>query len=1299
MTEFDIKENTLGGTELPASSGRCEATRAGSGTVLRDVGCCIDTRIPENGIRALNSTRRLNDVTGESHRCCFVVVEDVMDDLLNVVTRDDDGGIGVLTDVVDEENFDGGKPLAESTPKAKKRKCVSWSSKEKEWCYECYLFTYKPGHRTGHPEAMFDLFKVRMGTDGYRVRSMQSMWHQGKRIVDGYGLLRLRMDEIRQKVKAEQLGMQGESWVDAATLDDTERGSELASEKEDKEIDFSVDERGVIKTRAGRRQLKGMLKGPKLITTPSADVQKAVPEPQDGQNNQDKRKKQHFVFDGQKLDIEPSVVIEGDRVDTWKDEDGTIRDLSAEEKEVLDLLRKVCDNGKWEEVPNLRAADKRKVAKEVRLVDGVMHNLLWQGMRITEVNRLLYAGGAVVALRIGLKLGAKKRGQAAQKPRWQRRIEASIVKWQQHLSQVEEIRMGKNVREKVRRQLDRLYSLTDRGALTVGTFLKNKITAGATKIRWFEEKNLMRRQNNLFQNNQRQLFKELGGAVNNTNEIPDAAKSKAFWEKLWSEEVDFTRGSWLGEIRSRMEKVEPMEDVVIDIDTVKRGIGRMTNWRAPGPDMIRGFWFKKLTSLHRAVTDALKECVQRGEVPEWMVKGRTVLIQKDPVKGNVESNYRPIACLPIMWKLLTGIFAERIYDHLHANSLLPNEQKGCRKQSRGTKDQLLIDREILREARRKKRHLAMAWIDYRKAYDMLPHSWLLESLGLVKVAKNIEQLLSGSMPNWKTVLTAGGQELGEVDIRRGIFQGDSLSPLLFVVAMIPISILLNREKMGYRLGGEVGQGGEGGKRINHLLFMDDLKLYGRNWEEVEKLCHVVQEFSTDIGMVFGLDKCAMLEMKSGVKVRTRSIELPDGKAIEEVDDDGYKYLGVLEGAGIMSKEMKDIVRKEYLRRVKKVAESKLYAGNLVGAVNSWAVSVVRYTAGILEWTASELKAMDVKTRKRLTMNNAFPKTCNVDRLYMKRKVGGRGLISVEECVRSEELALNEYVRASEESMLKEVAANTTECEPKLDFKKRMADERKDRLMDKPLHGSFFRKVKDVASERSWQWLRGGYLYKNTEGYICAAQEGVLYTRKYCASVMNQEIDSKCRMCGEYDETVGHLVSACSKLAQREYRRRHDTMGKRVYWEVCGNWGLRRSEKWYEEVPDGVRKSEDGNIEVWWDQKVVTPTEFKSNRPDMVVIDKSNKKWWMIDFSVPYDPNVVSKEKEKIDRYKDLAAEVARMHNVKVEVVPIVVGSLGVVTKDLTRWLGRVGVGDVVGGLQTSAIIGTAAILRKVLYTP
>ena len=142
----------------------------------------------------------------------------------------------------------------------------------------------------------------------------------------------------------------------------------------------------------------------------------------------------------------------------------------------------------------------------------------------------------------------------------------------------------------------------------------------------------------------------------------------------------------------------------------------------------------------------------------------------------------------------------------------------------------------------------MAWIDYRKAYDMVPHSWILETLGMMKVAENVEGLLRGSMGNWKTVLSAGGEELGELEIKRGIFQGDSLSPLLFVMILIPLSILLKRERQGYKFGSE-------GKTMNHLLFMDDLKLYAKNEGDLEVLLNLVRVVSKDIGMEFGLDKC------------------------------------------------------------------------------------------------------------------------------------------------------------------------------------------------------------------------------------------------------------------------------------------------------------------------------------------------------------------------------------------------------------------------------------------------------------
>jgi hypothetical protein len=154
------------------------------------------------------------------------------------------------------------------------------------------------------------------------------------------------------------------------------------------------------------------------------------------------------------------------------------------------------------------------------------------------------------------------------------------------------------------------------------------------------------------------------------------------------------------------------------------------------------------------------------------------------------------------------------------------------------------------------------------------------------VAKNVRGVLESSMAQWRTELTANGESLGTVNIKRGIFQGDSLSPLLFVMVMIPFSMILKDEPKGLRIGNSE-------KLVNHLLFMDDLKLYARNEEECASLVNVVHKFSRDIGMEFGMEKCAVLTMKRGERVAREGLELPSGEVMKDVDESAYMYLGVL----------------------------------------------------------------------------------------------------------------------------------------------------------------------------------------------------------------------------------------------------------------------------------------------------------------------------------------------------------------------------------------------------------------------
>ena len=82
---------------------------------------------------------------------------------------------------------------------------------------------------------------------------------------------------------------------------------------------------------------------------------------------------------------------------------------------------------------------------------------------------------------------------------------------------------------------------------------------------------------------------------------------------------------------------------------------------------------------------------------------------------------------------------------------------------------------FIKEFKSRSKYLAMAWIDYKKAYDMVPHSWIIACLDLFGVAENITSLLVNSMEKWEVMLFSGNSESGEVEIKRGIFQGDSLS--------------------------------------------------------------------------------------------------------------------------------------------------------------------------------------------------------------------------------------------------------------------------------------------------------------------------------------------------------------------------------------------------------------------------------------------------------------------------------------------------------------------------------------------
>ena len=166
-------------------------------------------------------------------------------------------------------------------------------------------------------------------------------------------------------------------------------------------------------------------------------------------------------------------------------------------------------------------------------------------------------------------------------------------------------------------------------------------------------------------------------------------------------------------------------------------------------------------------------------------------------------------------------------------------------------------------------------------------------------------------------------------------------------------------------------------------------------------------------------------MERGKVIKTDDIRLPDVQHMKDIDETGYTYLGILETDKIKEKEMKEKFSKEYLRRLRLILRSKLNGRNKIMAVNTWVASVMRYGAGILRWNTDELKSLDRRNRKFMTMHGALHPKSDIDGVYLCREMGGRGLISCEGCIRMEENNLGWYVRNSVEPLIEGVKVAET----------------------------------------------------------------------------------------------------------------------------------------------------------------------------------------------------------------------------------------------------------------------------------
>lgn len=1000
------------------------------------------------------------------------------------------------------------------------------------------------------------------------------------------------------------------------------------------------------------------------------------------------------------------------------DEQDTESNPSTEEvriQEISDMIESYIV--KWRDTnPNARAAIPKlryshKIENTVKLINTkLIRNFITDDSDLEEIHLVIYACACATTVLNGQKLFTNEKSpKKPRKPAWQIRLERKIEKLRREIGQTTQYQRG--VRTKaLEKKISHIIGNREQPVAETLELMKQRLAVYSARLRRYNESNKRKIQNQIFKNNEKTFYRNLTSKEEIEVIPPTKEEVTDFWSNLWSNPVEHIKdGQWIKDEVKRQEATAEQAEYVISMDELATSIRNTHNWKCPGPDNVHNYWYKKFTSVHPYLTAQVNSILQNPErAPDFMLEGRTFIKPKNQDTKN-PANYRPITCLPTIYKIITATLCRKIDSHLEANNILSEEQKGCTKRSKGCKEQLIIDSIVMKQTEKNRRNMHVTFIDYRKAFDMVPHSWLLEVLEIYKIHPVIRQFLAIAMQQWKTKIhlkTSDGRlETDFIYIRRGIFQGDALSALWFCLSLNPLSNALKGTNVGFQIKLD--------RRtlyiLSHLMYVDDMKLYGSTPAELKSLHQVTQQVSGDIQMEFGFEKCRVLNIRSGKWVKDEEDQTLNDEPVQQMEeDDLYKYLGLYENRKLNHTDIKRGVRELYEKRLNALLKSKLNSGNLFKAINTFAVPVLTYSFGVIKWTATDLENILIHTRAQLTQfRKLHPNSCK-ERVVLHRSEGGRGLLDIHQLCNRQIESLRSYFFSKEHPMHRAVVQVDREYTPlnlasqaEVSLKCTTEEQRKLAWADKQLHGRHYNHVeqRDISKQLSYKFLKSGQLFPETEGFILAIQDQVIATRNYKKFIIKDGTvnDDRCRKCHQHPETIDHITAGCKLLAGVEYTKRHDSVAKIIHQAIAlSRELLTASQPYYEYNPETVLENQ--GCKLYWDLSIQTDKTIANNRPDLVLFEKKQKVAFIIDIAVPADGNVSKKYQEKVEKYQQLAIEMERLWKLKrVRILPFVISVTGITPYSFGENLKHLGLlPSVHAQSQKAAILHTCNITRAFL---
>ena len=330
------------------------------------------------------------------------------------------------------------------------------------------------------------------------------------------------------------------------------------------------------------------------------------------------------------------------------------------------------------------------------------------------------------------RIEPEKAKENLDKPKWIYHVEESISRMRQEINQINVLTGCKTQKQFTAHQKHLLNKfLKNYGNTKMATLefkcimLKLDLKSNTEKLKYQKEIIERKKINKLFYKDPKKVYITMKGSTITPKSVPSKQNVETFWKCMWNNpsECNVANVYWMKELESNYCLNAAQKLYEVDKIAVDKAINKLKPNKAPGRDMITGYWYKQLYFYRSESTRLYNSTLVNDQViPTWLSSAKTTL----NTDTHVAKNYRPIALLNMMYKIYTSCINMFLTDHVLHNNIITNEQAGGKKDTWGTTEQLLINKSTLIEVKSSRRNLVTVWLDYRKAFDSIPHSSLLQ---------------------------------------------------------------------------------------------------------------------------------------------------------------------------------------------------------------------------------------------------------------------------------------------------------------------------------------------------------------------------------------------------------------------------------------------------------------------------------------------------------------------------------------------------------------------------------------------